>query len=568
MRCSIGHAASVIAFIAFAPLPLIAQSDRAAGLFTEAQQLPMVSQSVVVRIHGPEATIELTQVFANDGPAIAQADYRLHLPQEAVVTGFGFWFDGRFHAAELKERQQARSEHAVAAGEGRATGLLERNEGAVHSFSVFPVPEHALQEVALTMVVPVTTERGRNHVRLPLDSFLGHSRLTSVVTVKVNTDEPLLAVGVHGATATERRRTKRAAELVFSTAEPVEVWWASELPPLLTRAESVPTEDGSDAIQLRLALNEATAGDHPAMLALLVDGSYSMRRRSGALVSLLERIDSQSPAAVRVFAIAERVIEVSGDEATSMVRRAVSGTAGHSATWQAFEHAAETLGCTSDSIRCIAITDPQILDLDLDRTLEAIFLADADELAFFGTDLGRSAMIHQPQVEPRAMLHSLADELVLPVLAVTGIEQGGAQLMPVGHPRMRVAQGGMLRLYLASPSSEPLTLAMTVDGREMHRTVHIEPLDPLRRAGRSVRRGFYRSLLHDWIEEYRRGRDPELKRQIVEVSVREEIPTPLTALHVAAPDRVLPRTATWAPLSRWLGVALLVLAGALWRLRE
>jgi hypothetical protein len=551
-----------------APLPLEAQSDRAAGLYAEAQQLPLVSQSVVVRIHGGEARIELTQVFANDGPEIAQADYRLHLPQEAVVTGFGFWYDGRFHAAELRERQQARAAHAAAASAGRSTALLERSEGAVHSFSVFPVRAHALQEVALTVVMPVTTERGRSHVRLPLDAFLGHTRLTSTVTVLISTDEPLRAADVAGAAAVERRRTERSAELMLSSAEPVEVWWASELPPLLTRAESVPLEDGSSAVQLRLALNDTRARARPAELAVLVDGSYSMRRRSRALEALLQRIVEQSPATLRVLAVSERLLEVTADTPRSMVERALSGEAGFAASWDDLANAAETVGCAASATRCIAITDPQVLSLDASRDLETLFLADADELAYFATELGRTPRAYQPGVEPRAALHALADELVLPVLAVTGIEQDGGELEPVGAPRQQVALGGLLRLHVASRSSAPLELNMTVDGRELHRTVDIEPLDPLSRVGRSVRRGFYRGQLEDWMAEYRRLRDPELKRQIVEVSVREEIPTPLTALHVAAPDRVLPRTATGAPLSRWLGLGLLVLACAIWRLRQ
>ncbi len=53
--------------------PLSAQDDRRAGLFTKAAQLPLVSQSVVVRIHGGEAVVELTQIFANPGEEIAQA---------------------------------------------------------------------------------------------------------------------------------------------------------------------------------------------------------------------------------------------------------------------------------------------------------------------------------------------------------------------------------------------------------------------------------------------------------------------------------------------------------------
>ena len=38
--------------------PAAAQGDRAAGLFTEARQLPLIAQSVVVRIHGGEARVE------------------------------------------------------------------------------------------------------------------------------------------------------------------------------------------------------------------------------------------------------------------------------------------------------------------------------------------------------------------------------------------------------------------------------------------------------------------------------------------------------------------------------
>jgi hypothetical protein len=63
--------------------------------------------------------------------------------------------------------------------------------------------------------------------------------------------------------------------------------------------------------------------------------------------------------------------------------------------------------------------------------------------------------------------------------------------------------------------------------------------------------------------DYRLHRDPELRQQIVDVSLREEIPTQLTALHVASPDRVMARSATPAPLLRTVGLLLLVLGGSL-----
>src|SRR5205814_8269804 len=124
----------IVAFLAVTPA--LAQDDHAAGLFTTARQLPLVAQSMSVRLDGGDAVVELVQVFANDGDGVAQADYRLHLPSEATVAGFGFWRDGRFLAATVVEREQAKAAHAAAAEAGHATGLLQR-EGAVHSFLVY-----------------------------------------------------------------------------------------------------------------------------------------------------------------------------------------------------------------------------------------------------------------------------------------------------------------------------------------------------------------------------------------------------------------------------------------------
>ena len=70
--------------------PARAQDDAAAGLFTEARQLPLVSQALSVEVDGDEALLHLTQVFANEGGALGQADYQLHLPEGASVEGFGF----------------------------------------------------------------------------------------------------------------------------------------------------------------------------------------------------------------------------------------------------------------------------------------------------------------------------------------------------------------------------------------------------------------------------------------------------------------------------------------------
>ena len=74
------------------------------GLFGEATQLPIVSQSVIVKAGGADALFEVEQVFYNSGKSLSQAEYRLHLPEGASVTDFGFWDGGEYLGATLKER--------------------------------------------------------------------------------------------------------------------------------------------------------------------------------------------------------------------------------------------------------------------------------------------------------------------------------------------------------------------------------------------------------------------------------------------------------------------------------
>ncbi len=494
----------------------------------------------------------------------------MHLPREATVSGFGFWHDGRFLAAELKEREEARREHAAAAAEGRATALLVR-EGTVHSFSVFPVPAGGLLQVETTVELPVATERGRSHVRLPFDAFLGHAAVTSTAVVYLATPEPLAAFGVDGASPRLAGRGPRWARLAFTADHPVDLWWAEEAPPLLTRAEAVELDDGEQALQVRVALNDAGAWSiPPGELVLLVDASYSMRRRARAVSALLARVMEAAPAPVRVVAVAETAVEVTG-ERREMLRRIFGGGAGFTARWEDLERAAGGYGCSDRrldpaGVRCLVVTDPQVAGLPAERTesFETLFLADADELVQFAEPLGDAPLTYQLDAEPTARLLALADELVLPVLEVLGVEQAGGSLKIPGTPRLRVAEGGLLRLFATTRSPQPLRLRLRLGDHEVEREVALEALAPDSRAGRALRRGLYQALLADWGSAYQKSRDPELRRQIVDVSVREGIPTPLTALHVAAPDfgasGTLPPTGTPAPLLRLLGW-LLLLAG-------
>ncbi len=560
------------------PLPLAAQDDWNAGLFTAARQLPLVSQALVIRVAGGEATVELIQVFANEAEEVAQADYRLHLPRGAIVSDFGFWRDGRFLAAELKEKQAARQAHGDAAAEGRATALMQR-EGTMHSFSVYPIAGGGLQQVETSIRLPVATERGRSHLRLPVDAFLGHASVTSTAIVHLETDEPLRSFGVDGAPLETLKRAERRAKLAFSCDRPVEIWWAEEAPPLLTRAEMVTLDDGGFGVQVRLVLNDAGEWNTPyRQLVLLVDTSFSMRRRARALIDLVERILDQAPVPVRIRSVAGTDVDLETDDRRELLTDLLSGGAGFRTEWDDLVAAAAVARCSDPTVRCVTITDPQVDGLTAERSaeLETLFLADADELSYFGSALGADARVYQGDIEPRARLYALADELVLPVLEVVDAEQRGVTFELHGAAHPRGAEGGLLRLFATSRSTEPVELRLAIAGREIERVVEIEHLEPESRQGRAVRRGLYSRLLAAWVGDYRRSRDPDLRQQVIDVSLREGIPTELTALHVAEPalaapaaGGALPRTATPAALARILGWLLTLLgAAALWLSRR
>lgn len=571
-------AAGLVAGLALslAAAPAAAQDDRRAGLFCEARQLPLVSQSLDVRIVGGEAVVRLVQVFANDGEAAAQADYRLHLPAGATVSGFGFWRDDRFLAAELKEKEEARRAHAAAAARGRATGLLRR-EGTIHSFSVYPVPAGSLQQVETTLRLPVVRESGRSQLRLPLDALLAAGDLPTPATVELETEEPLAAVGIDGAASRLLDRGPRSARLAASSARPVDVWWAEEAPPLLTRAEAVELGDGTLGVQVRIAFNDA--GDRRTAferLVLLVDGSYSMRRRAAAVRDVVARVLERSPRPVEVVSVAERTVALSRlPSAAELTRAALSGEAGFRSSWDELAFAATGLGCTAPAVRCLAVTDPQLAGLpDAEAAaaggLELLLLADADELAFFALGPESGHAVHQPDAESRGALFARVDEAVLPVLEVRGVDQRGGTFEPLAPARRRVAEGGMLRLVGISRSTRPLELRLAVDGAggagagggagdEAVRRVEPELLLADGAAGRALRRSVFAALLDGWMAEYRLHRDPEVRGRIVEVSVREGIPTDLTALHVADLGGRLPAGATAAGLLRRIGVLLLLL---------
>ncbi|MFZ5472060.1 MAG: VIT domain-containing protein [Myxococcota bacterium] len=532
----------------------LAQDDHAAGLFTRARQLPLVTQTMSGAATDAEATLTLTQQFANDGPDLGQAEYRLHLPQGATIVSFAFWDGKKRLEASLKERSAAESAHRDAAARGRSTGLLT-SDATTHVFSVYPVREGELKQVEVVFRLPVEREMGRSRVRLPIDSFLGQSAARGLVVFRLTTGESLADVGVEGARFRVLQRAEKSATLVFTSRRAAEVVWHERAEALVMRAEAVEVEGGKTALGLRVVLNDAGAWAPPyRQVHVLADASFSMRKRAGALADLFARVQAQSPVPVRVHAVAERTVSLAQNgNSAQLAHEVLSGAAGHVARWGQLAELVGRLECRSKGVRCIVVTDPLLAGLDqaplVELGLPVVFLADAPEVAWAQERLPAGALIYQPESEPLAKLHAIVDQVVLPVLDVRLASQASGPI-DLGQQRLRVAEGGMLRLFAEAPSLAPVEVDAIVGDRPLRQRLDVRALEPASEEGKALRRGYYAKVLADWMAKWKEANDEKLKREIIELSLREKIPTAFTALQVDAPELSLADIKPGDPLLR------------------
>lgn len=523
-----------LAFLAFLlPATALAQEDKVAGLFTEAGQLPLVSQSLEVRAGGGEVEMKLIQVFSNPHGEVRQADYHLFLPDDAVVVGFGFWQGDRFLASTLKEKTKAEAAHKKAASEGRATAIM-KNERSIQSFSVYPVLAGERKKVETTFRMPVIREAGRSHVTLPVDDVLGPPAATMTMLVEVNSDEPLTDFGIDGAKHVLLGKSQKHLKVALATRHPAELWWQEQTPALHVQAVSVPLDGAEWGTEVRVVLNDAKDWQHHYdAIHLFVDGSFSMRRRAWTVAELVDRLRERAPGPVTVTLIGESEAAL-GDSAGEPVARGIlTGKVGHRATWDAFDRAWRARDCDRSGIRCAIISDAPISGLPASSDRAIVLLSDAHELAYTEGQRPEGALLFQPGVDGPAKLRTVADELVLPVLQVTSLSRGGKSV-DLAKQRVRVAEGSMARLY--TPDSGALDLVGVLGGKKIERRLEPIALDPKSEEGKRVRRNVYRHKLVEMMNEYRVSSDAALKKRIVEISLREEIPTAFTALQVDDPE--------------------------------
>ena len=508
------------------PRPAFAADDRAAGLFFEATQLPLVAQSLRLSVLDHEAEIALTQTFVNPTDQVAQADFRLPLPTGATVLEFGYWTEGRYMAAELAEREVAAARHARAADEGRQSGLARVAEGEL-SFSVQPVAPEAAQRVFVRLRLPVVTEAGRSTVAVPLRPFLGGGEVSTQLHGTLSTARPLREWGFEGGRPHLLVRDPTTRVFVARAEAHAELWWREDRPSLEVVARSVDLGEAGVGLAVQGFLS-TELDDEVRPAVALVDASFSMRRKLSFVEAALDRL----PGGSRLVAVAEGVQSVSSVRELSTGLSA--GRFGHVLDPMILSAATTDAGC-HDGARCVVITDGAGAEAALARVdVPQVLLVDGAERAHFG--LSELPGLVRVDADPIAAVGRAIDGALRPALRLVAARvpgREGPQLIDLLGSRREAPAGALLDARGVAPRAPSrLEVELEVAGQPVRRTI---PVVPAGAGSDRLRRSVFARILERELRRYAAEPSVERRHAIVALSLREGIPTPFTAMQVDAP---------------------------------
>jgi Ca-activated chloride channel family protein len=172
---------------------------------TSLPPLAIKYQRVDIRIKDGVATARMEQVFKNNENRDLEAIYVFPLPENASISDFAMYMNGKRVSGELVEKDKARSVYQEIVRRIRDPGLLEYIGGNLFRVSVFPVPKLGEQKIELTYSQQLEFEAGLFRFVYPLrtgekatatlEDFTVSARIASSVPIR-NVYSPSHQVGI------------------------------------------------------------------------------------------------------------------------------------------------------------------------------------------------------------------------------------------------------------------------------------------------------------------------------------------------------------------------------------
>jgi Ca-activated chloride channel family protein len=159
--------------------------------------LEIESQDVDVRINNGIAVTAVTQVFRNNRNQPLEAVWSFPVPNEASVSNFSMWINGKEVIGEVLEKKRARQIYEQITSQRRDPGLLEQVSYKLFEVRVFPVPANGTQKMQIAYYQPVEYDTGVGTYVYPMESKTrtgSRVRGSFTMNVRILSDIPLKSV--------------------------------------------------------------------------------------------------------------------------------------------------------------------------------------------------------------------------------------------------------------------------------------------------------------------------------------------------------------------------------------
>ena len=130
--------------------------------------LPVKSIQLDTKIDGQVATTHVDQVFRNDTPYTLEGTYFFPILENASITEFAIWENGKRLSGEVRSRDEARRIYDEIVRRQRDPGLLEYAGKDLFQASIFPIPPSSDKRLELTFTQVLKAESGTVSYRYPL----------------------------------------------------------------------------------------------------------------------------------------------------------------------------------------------------------------------------------------------------------------------------------------------------------------------------------------------------------------------------------------------------------------
>lgn len=130
--------------------------------------LPVKSINLDTKITGQIATTHVEQVFRNDTPYTLEGTYFFPIPENASITEFAIWENGKKLVGEVRTKEEARRIYDEIVRRQRDPGLLEYAGKDLFQASIFPIPPNSDKKLELTYTQILKAENGTVNYHYPL----------------------------------------------------------------------------------------------------------------------------------------------------------------------------------------------------------------------------------------------------------------------------------------------------------------------------------------------------------------------------------------------------------------